>query len=77
MANFRNPERFFQQKDWLTHYYVTEKMSSREIARLASAEGNYLVSGEVIMAWLKKHGIGPRTMHQAQQNRRKKEKEKQ
>ena len=59
----------YQDKDWLIDKYVKQKMSTVEIARLYREEEGQWCDPNTISRWLKKNGIGMRSLAEAQQNR--------
>ncbi|MBZ0189195.1 MAG: hypothetical protein K8F91_23325 [Candidatus Obscuribacterales bacterium] len=59
----------YQDKDWLYEKYVKEKLSTVQIAKIYREEENQWCDPNTISRWLKKHGIGMRSLAEAQQNR--------
>jgi hypothetical protein len=59
----------YQDRDWLFEKYVTEKLSTVEIARVYRELENHWCDPNTISRWLKKHGIKMRDLSEAQQNR--------
>ncbi len=59
----------YQDKDWLYERYVTEKLSTVEIARIYREQENHWCDPNTISRWLKKHCIEMRDLSEAQQNR--------
>lgn len=59
----------YQDREWLYEKYVTEKLSTVEIARIYRENENRWCDPNTISRWLKKHDIPMRSLAEAQQNR--------
>ncbi len=59
----------YQDREWLYEKYVTEKLSTVEIARIYRENEKRWCDPNTISRWLKKHDIPMRSLAEAQQNR--------